>query len=334
MSEIGAKMSQNRQRFNAASEIFFPLSLWTSHAQNVTRNHMTLPFDISPDQPVLIAGPTAAGKSALALEIATTQGGVIVNADALQVFDNWRVLTARPGPEDTALAPHALYGHVPGDSAYSVGHWLRDVTPYLHGPARPIIVGGTGLYFSALTEGLVEIPATPPELRAEADQRRANEGGHTGLLTELDAEDPRTAAKIDRLNPMRVQRAWEVLRATGRGLADWQADTPPPLLPLSACCPLVLDADRDWLAERIARRFALMLDQGALDEARANLATWDPAAPSSKAIGAPELIAYLRGEVTLAAAKQAATIATRQYAKRQRTWFRARMGAFHKISLP
>ncbi|WP_339690901.1 tRNA (adenosine(37)-N6)-dimethylallyltransferase MiaA [Celeribacter baekdonensis] len=295
---------------------------------------MTLPFDISPDQPVLIAGPTASGKSALALEIATTQGGVIVNADALQVFDNWRVLSARPGPEDTALAPHALYGHVPGHEAYSVGHWLRDVTPYLSGPTRPIIVGGTGLYFSALTDGLVEIPATPPALRAEADQRRVDEGGHAGLLAELDAEDPRTASKIDRLNPMRVQRAWEVLRATGRGLADWQADTPPPLLPLSTCCPLVLDADRDWLADRIARRFALMLDQGALEEARANLATWDPAAPSSKAIGAPELIAHLRGEMSLEAAKQAATIATRQYAKRQRTWFRARMGAFHKISRP
>tara|TARA_R110001583_G_scaffold169768_1_gene322674 strand:- start:67779 stop:68783 length:1005 start_codon:yes stop_codon:yes gene_type:complete len=334
MSEIGAKMSQNQQRFNAASEIFFPCALWTSRTQTVTRNTMTLPFDISPDQPVLIAGPTASGKSALALEIATTQGGVIVNADALQVFDNWRVLSARPGPEDTALAPHALYGHVPGHEAYSVGHWLRDVTPYLSGPTRPIIVGGTGLYFSALTDGLVEIPATPPALRAEADQRRVDEGGHAGLLAELDAEDPRTASKIDRLNPMRVQRAWEVLRATGRGLADWQADTPPPLLPLSTCCPLVLDADRDWLADRIARRFALMLDQGALEEARANLATWDPAAPSSKAIGAPELIAHLRGEMSLEAAKQAATIATRQYAKRQRTWFRARMGAFHKISRP
>ncbi|WP_321363464.1 tRNA (adenosine(37)-N6)-dimethylallyltransferase MiaA [uncultured Celeribacter sp.] len=295
---------------------------------------MALPFDICPTAPVLIAGPTASGKSALALEIAELQGGVIVNADALQVFDNWRVLTARPSCVDESRAPHALYGHVPGNEAYSVGHWLRDVTPYLTGPDRPIIVGGTGLYFAALTEGLVEIPETPAELRAEADQRRADEGGHAGLLADLDAEDPQTAQKIDRMNPMRVQRAWEVLRATGRGLAAWQADTPPPLLPLAKSFPVVLDAHKDWLNDRIARRFEIMIEKGALQEAEANLATWDPAAPSSKAIGAPELIAHLHGKLTLEEAKEAATIATRQYAKRQRTWFRARMKAYHKISLP
>ncbi|WP_090059174.1 tRNA (adenosine(37)-N6)-dimethylallyltransferase MiaA [Celeribacter neptunius] len=299
---------------------------------------MTLPFDISPllapERPVLIAGPTASGKSALALAIAEAQGGVIVNADALQVFANWRVLTARPSEADEARAKHVLYGHVPGDASYSVGHWLRDVTPFLTGPVRPIIVGGTGLYFSALTEGLVEIPETPPNIRAEGDRRRAEDGGHQGLLAELDAEDPLTAGKIDRLNPMRVQRAWEVLRATGRGLADWQADTPPPLLPLANCTPLVMQADKDWLNARIARRFEMMLAQGALAEAEVNLPTWDPAAPSSKAIGAPELIAYLREEMSLSEAKEAATVATRQYAKRQRTWFRARMKAYHKISLP
>ncbi|NVK46474.1 MAG: tRNA (adenosine(37)-N6)-dimethylallyltransferase MiaA [Rhodobacteraceae bacterium] len=295
---------------------------------------MALPFDICPQAPVLIAGPTASGKSALALEIAELQGGVIINADALQVFDNWRVLTARPSCGDESRAPHALYGHVPGTEAYSVGHWLRDVTPYLTGPDRPIIVGGTGLYFAALTEGLVEIPETPAELRAEADQRRSDEGGHAGLLADLDAEDPETAQKIDRLNPMRVQRAWEVLRATGRGLAAWQADTPPPLLPLAKTFPVVFDAHKDWLNDRIARRFEIMVAKGALEEAEANLATWDPAAPSSKAIGAPELIAHLQGKLSLEEAKEAATIATRQYAKRQRTWFRARMKAYHKISLP
>ncbi|MBW6417237.1 tRNA (adenosine(37)-N6)-dimethylallyltransferase MiaA [Celeribacter sp. PS-C1] len=295
---------------------------------------MALPFDIAPDEPVLIAGPTASGKSALALEIAELQGGVIINADALQVFDNWRVLTARPSCVDESRALHALYGHVPGSETYSVGHWLRDVTPYLTGADRPIIVGGTGLYFTALTEGLVEIPETPAELRAEADQRRAIEGGHAGLLADLDAEDPETAQKIDRLNPMRVQRAWEVMRATGRGLAAWQADTPPPLLPLSKTFPVLLDAHKEWLNDRIARRFEIMIEKGALEEAEANLANWDPAAPSSKAIGAPELIAHLKGELSLDEAKEAATIATRQYAKRQRTWFRARMKAYHKISLP
>ncbi|MBU2866316.1 tRNA (adenosine(37)-N6)-dimethylallyltransferase MiaA [Pacificibacter marinus] len=289
---------------------------------------------LSPDQPVLIAGPTASGKSALALEIAEAQGGVIINADALQVFDNWRVLSARPSTDDEARAPHALYGHVSHNFGYSVGHWLRDAVPYLSGPRRPIFVGGTGLYFSALTEGLVEIPPTPDDIRATGNARRADEGNHLGLLAELDAEDPKTAQRVDRLNPMRVQRAWEVLRATGRGLAAWQAMTPPPALALNRAYPIVMDADKDWLNARIARRFQMMLDEGALEEAEVNLATWDPKLPSSKAIGAPELIAHLQGEMTLQAAQEAATIATRQFAKRQRTWFRARMKQYHKISLP
>jgi tRNA dimethylallyltransferase len=289
---------------------------------------------ISPDQPVLIAGPTASGKSALALEIAEAQGGVIINADALQVFDNWRILTARPPSTDTARAAHALYGHVDGAFGYSVGHWLRDATPFLSGAQRPIFVGGTGLYFSALTEGLVDIPATPDAIRADGNARRAQDGDHLGLLAELDAEDPDTAAQVDRLNPMRVQRAWEVLRTTGRGLAAWQAMTPPPALNLGTAYPIVMEADKDWLNDRIARRFQMMLDEGALDEAQANLAQWNPSLPSSKAIGAPELIAYLHGTMTLEAAQEAATIATRQFAKRQRTWFRARMKLYHKISLP
>lgn len=282
---------------------------------------------IDPDRPVLIAGPTASGKSALALEIARRQGGVIVNADALQVFDGWRILTARPTALDEAAAQHLLYGHVAYDAEYSVGHWLRDVAPLLGGPDRPIIVGGTGLYFTALTEGLAEIPATPPDIRAEADRRRDTEGFQT-LLAEL---DPATRARVDPLNPMRVQRAWEVLRATGRGLADWQDDTPPPLVPLAKAQPLVLNADRDWLAARIDRRFDLMIEAGALDEARAMLPLWNPAHLSSKAIGAPELIAHLRGEMPLEAAIAAAKIASRQYAKRQRTWFRARMRDWQPI---
>ena len=289
---------------------------------------------LSPEQPVLIAGPTASGKSALALEIAQSQGGVVINADALQVFDNWRVLTARPSAHDETMARHALYGHVDGATGYSVGHWLRDAKPYLKGALRPIFVGGTGLYFAALTEGLVDIPATPDHIRDEGNARRAQEGDHLGLLADLDAEDPETAAKVDRLNPMRVQRAWEVLRATGRGLSAWQAMTPPPALALDTAYPIVMDADKDWLNARIARRFQMMLDEGALDEVQANVPTWDPQLPSSKAIGAPELIAYAQGTMTLAAAQEAATIATRQFAKRQRTWFRARMKQYHKISLP
>ena len=280
------------------------------------------------DRPVLIAGPTASGKSALALRIAETAGGVIVNADAIQVFACWRVLTARPDAAEEARAPHRLYGHVPCDFAYSVGHWLREVAEILQGDARPIIVGGTGLYFRALTEGLAEIPPTPPEIRAEADARLRSDGLEA-MLSDLDVP---TAARIDRQNPMRVQRAWEVLRATGRGLADWQDDTPPPLLPLDATTPLLVEAGKDWLNARIARRFDKMLDQGALDEARAMLPRWDAALPAAKAIGAPELIAHLRGELTLDAAREAATVATRQFAKRQRTWFRARMGGWTRIA--
>lgn len=285
---------------------------------------------IAPDRPVLIAGPTASGKSALAMQIARDQGGVIVNADALQVFAGWRVLTARPSPADEADLPHRLYGHVPYAGDYSVGHWLRDLAPILQGPDRPIIVGGTGLYFSALTEGLAEIPPTPPDIRAEADRRRAAEGPEA-LLSELDAA---SAARIDRQNPVRIQRAWEVLRATGRGIADWQDDTPPPLLPLAQAQPLVMLAGPDWLNDRIARRFDLMLAEGALDEARENLPRWSETLQSSKAIGAAELIAHLRGEITLDAAREAAIIATRQYAKRQRSWFRARMKDWHPIPLP
>lgn len=274
------------------------------------------PITITPDTPVLIAGPTASGKSALALHIAQNQGGVIVNADAMQVFDGWRILTARPDEADAGAAEHALYGHVPFNAPYSVGHWLRDVTPYLTGEKRPIIVGGTGLNFNALTRGLADIPATPAPIRA-----MANEISLVDLLGDL---DPDTSARIDTQNRVRVQRAWEVQRATGQTLASWQDATPPPLLdPKNAVC-ITMDAPKEWLNTRIAHRFDLMLAQGALDEARAMLPNWNPDYLSSKAIGAPELIAHLQGHMTLDAAREAAIIASRQYAKRQRTWFRAR----------
>jgi tRNA dimethylallyltransferase len=284
---------------------------------------------IPDDRAVLIAGPTASGKSALALRIAEAQGGVIVNADALQVYDGWRILTARPSPEDEARAPHILYGHVPFEAEYSVGDWLRAVRPLLSGKARPIFVGGTGLYFRALTEGLAEIPAIPPEIRAEADAMT-----DADLLAALDQVDPELAARIDRQNRARVQRGWEVWRATGRPLSAWQAETAPPDLALEDAVPLVIDADRDWLNERIALRFDTMLEQGALEEARANLHRWDAAGGARKAIGAPELIAHLKGDITLAEAREAAIIASRQYAKRQRTWFRARMGGWRSVAVP
>ena len=279
-------------------------------------------------RPVLIAGPTASGKSALALEIAAVSGGPVVNADALQVYADWRVLTARPSVEDEARVEHALYGHVPGDQPYSVGDWLRDVMPFLDG-SPPVIVGGTGLYFTALTEGLADIPATPSEVRKTAMARIAN-GELDRMAGELDAD---TRNRIDLLNPMRVQRAWEVLTATGRGLAAWQYDTGPALLALDQAQALLIDAPKDWLTPRIERRFDLMLEGGALGEARANAPTWHSALPSAKAIGAAELVAHVRGDMTLDAAREAVIIATRQYAKRQRSWFRARMKKWRVLTV-
>lgn len=281
---------------------------------------------IPPDRPVLIAGPTASGKSALALRIAREGGGVVVNADALQVYSGWRVLTARPSPEEEAEVPHALFGHVGMDRPYSVGHWLREVAPLLSGPRRPVIVGGTGLYLSALTEGLAEIPATAPEIRAEADRLSLD-----SLLAGL---DPRTASGLDRRNRARVQRAWEVLRATGRGLAEWQADTPPPLLSLAETHPLVLRPEVPWLDARIGARFDAMLAEGAVEEVRALLPCWREGAPAYCALGAEEIRAHLEGRMTLAEARERAVTASRVYAKRQRTWFRSRMGAWHPVPLP
>lgn len=287
---------------------------------------------LDPDRPVLIAGPTASGKSALALDIATAQGGVIVNADALQVYANWRVLTARPDDADLAAAEHRLYGHVPAELSHSTGDWLRSVTPILSGPARPIIVGGSGLLFAALTEGLSNIPAIPPAIREQADALRRSDP--QTMLDALDRHDPETAQRIDRQNPMRIQRAWEVWTATGIGFTEWHRRTPPPLLPLDRAQPILLNADRDWLARRIDLRFDLMMQGGALDEARANLADWDPDRPSSRAIGGPELISHLLGHVSLVDAVDQAKTASKQYAKRQRTWFRARMGQWRVIKLP
>lgn len=298
------------------------------NAPGQTETAVIAPDDLSqipPDRPVLIAGPTASGKSDLALRIAQAGGGIIVNADASQVFDCWRVITARPSPRDKARAPHLLYGHVGWQEPYSAGRWLREVTPLLKSGPRPIIVGGTGLYFSALTEGLADIPATPPDIRAEGD------------LLDLDtlraALDPVTAARIDLQNRARVQRAWEVQRATGRALADWQAETPAPVLPLTGTVALQVDAPKHWLEPRIRARFAQMLDQGALDEVRAMMDHYDPALPAFRAIGVPDLAAHLRGEITLEQAGERTAIATRRFAKRQRTWFRARMSGWHRISL-
>lgn len=279
---------------------------------------------IQEGKPVLIAGPTASGKSALALLIAERCGGVIVNADASQVYGCWRIISARPSPADEARAPHLLYGHIAHDQAYSTGHWVREVTPLLNDGQRPVIVGGTGLYFSALTEGMADIPATPPVIRQQADALSLEE-----LVSSVDAK---TLDRLDRSNRARVQRAWEVQKATGRPLAEWQANTPPPILNLKDTVPILFDAEKDWLLDRINRRFDLMLDQGAMEEVAAMRDCYDPTLPAFKAIGVPELMACLDGRMSLGDARERATIATRQFAKRQRNWFRARMKSWHWIN--
>ncbi len=282
---------------------------------------------ISREAPVLLAGPTASGKSDLAMALAARDGRLIVNADALQVYGCWRILTARPSIADEAALQHALYGHIARDSDYSVGHWLREVVPLLDRPV--VIVGGTGLNFSALTEGLAQIPPVPPDVRARGDALCQHD--FAAMVAALDGE---TAARIDLNNPARVQRAWEVLQTTGQGLAAWQRQTPLPAVPRAKAEALVLRPETEWLNARIDRRFDQMIAMGALEEVRAELPFWQPTRPSARAIGAPELVAHLRGELTLPDAVAAAKLSSRQYAKRQRTWFRNRMKDWRELPLP
>ena len=278
---------------------------------------MTALPSISPETPVLIAGATASGKSALALKIVQEQGGIVVNADASQVYDCWRVVTARPTAEEESAAPHRLYGHLPYDAPYSTGHWLREIEPLLNGPDRVVIVGGTGLNFAALTGGLADIPATRPEIREQANAM--------SLEVLLAETDPETLRRIDTANRARVQRAWEVQITTGQPLHHWQDNTGPPLLPLSSAVPIVADVAKLALNARIEQRFDAMIAGGALDEVAAMLPYFDPTLPAFKAIGVPELAGYLMQDMPLVDAREKAIIATRQYAKRQRTWMRSRM---------
>lgn len=287
-------------------------------------------------RPVLIAGPTASGKSALALALAEHFGGAVINADSQQVFADWRVLTARPSQADEARVPHRLFGHLPLDTDYSVGAWLRELRPVLAdcraAGLRPIIVGGTGLYFKALTEGLAEIPQVPPETRqrAEAELERL---GLAGFAAQLAERDPATAAETDLANPMRVLRAWEVLESTGRGLAAWRADRTRPVIALEDAAPIVLAPDRAALYRRCDARFDEMLADGALEEAEAVRARDLPAhLPGMKALAAPELIAHLDGALSLDEARSRAKTATRRYAKRQLTWARNQMPGWPRVA--
>jgi tRNA dimethylallyltransferase len=278
---------------------------------------------------ILIAGPTAGGKSALALALAETLGGVIVNADSMQVYRDLRVLTARPTPAEEALAPHVLYGHVDASVRYSVGAWCADAGAALAGAARaaraPIVVGGTGLYFEALIKGLAAVPPIAEDLRA-AVRARLEAQGAAGLHAELAQADPVMAQRLRPRDRSRVARALEVVLATGRSLSDWHHEGLPPVLDAAGAIKVFLKPERSELQRRIEARFAAMLEGGALDEVRALAARGlDPALPAMKAHGVPWLIRHLNGEITLAEAAQGGVRDTWRYTKRQATWFRNRM---------
>lgn len=273
---------------------------------------------------LLIAGPTASGKSALALEKAVGLGGVIINADALQVYAPLRILSARPTPEEEARVPHRLYGHVGAEQPYSVASWLaearREMAAAWEQGRLPIVTGGTGLYFRALELGLAPVPEIPEAVRG---RWRGFTGDHHA---ELGRRDPAMAAKLLPSDRQRLTRALEVVDATGRSLLDWQKDgqAQAPLAGI-AVERIFRDLPRADLHARAEARFDAMLDMGALDEAR-TLMPLDPMLPAMKAIGLPELIAHLRGETSLQDAVTRAKAATRQYIKRQLTWWRGQMG--------
>jgi tRNA dimethylallyltransferase len=279
---------------------------------------------------ILIAGPTASGKSALAMTLAREVDGVIVNADSMQVYSGLRVLTARPDVKDETEIPHLLFGHVDPAASYSTGRYMRDVSALIACDAfagrKAIFVGGTGLYFRALIQGLSEIPEVPDRIRQKW-RTAAKDGGAPALHRLLSERDPVAAAAIHEADAQRIVRALEVLEASGKPISYWQKAAGRPAVEASSARLLVIEPDREELAERISRRFDAMLDEGALEEARAIGARGlDPALPAMKAIGLRELLAADRGEITFDEAVERAKAATRQYAKRQMTWFRTQLG--------
>lgn len=282
------------------------------------------------DAVIVVAGPTASGKSALALDLAREFGGCVINADSMQVYRELRVLTARPSEADEAAAPHALYGVLPGREVCSAGRWV-DMAAEAIAAARaagqvPIVVGGTGLYLRALVHGLSPIPPIPGAIRAEARARMA-EMGKAAFHAMLAAHDPETARRLPVGDAQRQVRAWEVLRATGRSITDWQRE--PDVRRVSGRFFTILMAPpRDVLYDRCDRRLDLMMEMGALDEVRALDALDLPEdAPVMKVLGVPELRAAVRGEVEITAAVRNAKTATRRFAKRQMTWFRGQLHA-------
>lgn len=286
---------------------------------------------------LLIIGPTASGKSALALALAERIGGEIVNADSMQVYRDFRVLTARPTREEESRAPHHLYGHVDASEMYSTGRWLADALAAIAAirgrGAAPILVGGTGLYFKALTQGLADIPAADPALRAKL-RARAEAEGAPALHAELASRDSTTAARVAPNDAPRILRALEVLETTGESISTLQAITKPALA-REAWAAVALTPVREALYKAINARFDAMLAQRVLEEVRAFAAHGlDPALPAMKAHGAPALMAHLRGELSLADATEIAKRDTRRYAKRQFTWIARQMPDWPRVAAP
>jgi tRNA dimethylallyltransferase len=278
---------------------------------------------------VLIAGPTASGKSALALAVAERLGGVVINADAMQVYRDLRITTARPSADEEARVPHLLYGHVDAAENYSVGRWLADAEQALpeagRAHRRPIFVGGTGLYFKALTHGLAAVPPIPADVRADVRVRLQREGAQT-LHGELSRRDPAAARQIRPADGVRIVRALEVVEATGRSLLDWHRDGMKPMIDPDRAVKVFLNVPRQELYRRIDARFEAMLAAGALAEIERLAARGlDPLLPAMKAHGVPWLRRHLAGEFPLATAAAEAKKDTRHYAKRQATWFRHQM---------
>ncbi len=285
-----------------------------------------------PHRPILIAGPTASGKSAAAIVIANRIGGAVVNADSMQVYRDLSVLTARPSPADEAAAPHRLYGHVEAATPYSVGLWLADLAHVLTRLAAenltPIIVGGTGLYFEALLNGLSPVPEIAADVRAHW-RAEAERIGPERLHAELALRDPLMASRLRPTDPQRVTRAIEVIETTGRSLAEWHREPSVPLLNAEKVTRVVLLPERDQLYGACDDRFDAMLRSGALAEVAALLAQNLPTErPAMRATGVPALLAHLKGELTLLEATARGKIETRQYAKRQMTWLRGRMAGW------
>jgi tRNA dimethylallyltransferase len=281
-------------------------------------------------QVILIAGPTASGKSTLALRLAEETRGVIINTDSMQVYDVLNLLTARPGPDDLKIAPHYLYGHVPPAIAYSTGRWFSDVERTLNRPELSektvIFVGGTGLYFRALLGGLSAMPEIPADVRAYWRQQDAVQGAEK-LHAILSRKDPLAASSLRPTDSQRIVRALEVIDASGRSIIEWQKQTGRPLINGDAARKIVIAPDRQWLGERIATRFEMMMRGGAADEVKVLLSLGLSAElPAMRAIGVREISEMLAGRLRIEEAAELATIATRQYAKRQTTWFRNQLG--------